>query len=210
MTVIEIISAAQFYTEETYDNQSWIALINAALDDLTPVAKLLKIKEEINLTVTNGRAEIDLSSDPDLSKVHEVVHVYYSADGGNLEQLRRIPISDNVSKGWKMEHDKIILQNIGNPTSATARIDYYKKLDHVTGINETPELPEQYHNLIVLYICAKSQQKEEELDDKNDFYSEYLVAKQQFALERIWQMEPQNRKLIRRLKILSYLGSPTS
>jgi hypothetical protein len=205
MTVQEIINLAQSHVQEAYETPVWISYINAALDDLTPVAKLLKSKDNISVTPTNGKAVIDLASDPDLKQIHEVVAVYYTPTGGNIEQLARLPFTDNTSKGWKRSHDTIILQNIGD--GGTVRVDYYKKLSHVSSTADVPELPEQYHNLLVLYVCAKSQQREEELNDKNDFYSEYLLGKQAFALDRIWEIEPWNRKFIRRARIAAMVGA---
>ena len=42
MIVAEIIAAAQLQAEEVYDDPTWISYINMALDDLTPVAKVLR------------------------------------------------------------------------------------------------------------------------------------------------------------------------
>lgn len=205
MTVAEIIALAQQQAEEVYDDPTWISYINACLDDLTPVAKVLKSRDGLTVNLTNGSGVIDILADTELKKAHEILYVYA---GGNM--LRRLPVTDNVSQGYKVYADKIILQGL-NGTSTTCRIDYYQKLQHVSSLADDLEtvsgLPSQYHNLIVLYCCAKSQQKEEELNDKVDFYNEYMLGKQQMAIERMWQMEPQNRKFIRRARIAALLGA---
>jgi len=206
MTVQDIINFCQQQVQEVYDNPTWIRFINAALDDLTPVAKMLRSKDNVAVTVVNGKATITLSSDEDLAKLHEAIAVYYTPQGGSQEQLARIPWTDNVSKGWKRDAVSIVIQGVSG-NSGTVKVDYYKKLDHVSSTSNTPELPDQYHNLLILYVCAKSQQREEELNDKNDFYSEYLLAKQAFALDRIYEMEPHNRKLIRRARIAAMIGA---
>lgn len=206
MTVQEIINFCQQQVQEVYDNPTWIQFINAALDDLTPVAKMLKSKDNIAVTPSGGKATVELASDEDLAKLHEVISVYYTPQGGSQEQLARIPWTDNVSKGWKRDATSIVVQGVSG-SSGTVRVDYYKKLDHVSSTSDTPELPSQYHNLLILYVCAKSQQREEELNDKNDFYNEYLLTKQAFAIDRIWEMEPYNRKYIRRARIASMIGA---
>lgn len=208
MTVQEIIDFCQQQVQEVYDAPTWIKYINAALDDLTPVAKMLKSKDGIPVTPANGRAVIELASDADLAKLHEAIAVYYTPTGGSQEQLARLPWTDNVSKGWKRDATSIVLQGVSG-TSGTVKVDYYKKLDHVTSTADTPELPEPYHNLLILYVCAKSQQREEELNDKNDFYAEYLMAKKAFALDRIYEMEPHMRRLIKKARVAMLLGGET-
>ncbi len=206
MTVAEIIAAAQLQAEEVYDDPTWISYINMALDDLTPVAKVLKKKENIRVTLTNGRqGTINIATDQDLSQAHEFLNVF-----ANGEMLRRLPVTDNVSKGWKLLAGEILLQGLSG-TFATCRVDYYQRLKHVRLLSDDIEtisgLPAQYHHLIVLYCAAKSQQKEEELNDKNDFYSEYMLGKRQLAIDRIWEVEPHNRKFIRRARIAQLIGA---
>lgn len=208
MKVIDVIAMAQLQAEEVYDDPTWIQYINAALDDLTPIAKILKSKDEIAVTATAGIGKIDIISDTDLVAAHEILTTYYKTGTDTLRQLRRIPMSDNASEGWKLTTSEIIMQNIAE--SGTARVDYYKKLQHVKNTSEdietTSGLPSQYHHLLVLYALAKSQQKEEELNDKNDAYTEYLMGKQQMGVDRIWEMEPHNRKYIKKARIAMLLG----
>lgn len=216
MTVAEIIAMAQIQAEEVYDNPTWIGFINAALDDLTTVAKLLKRETVVSLTVTAGAASIPLigvGANANLAAAQESINLYVlpTTPAGTQSQYRRLPMSDFVSAGWKMNLDAIEVQGIPPVgtvavTVATVIVDYYKKINAVTVIADIPEIPAQYHNLIVNYICAKSQQKEEELNDKNDFYGEYMRAKNDFALDRIWEMEPQNRKYIKRARIAAKAG----
>jgi len=205
LTVVEIITKAQFLSDEEYDNAEWIKLINACLDDLTPVAKMLTTKENINLAVVDGGASLSIASDPDLARAYEIRNIFFTPVDGSTRELKRRALADNYSPGWKQTADKLLFQGLGD-NSGTIRVDYYKRLTHVANINDIPELPVAYHELIVLYLCAKAQQKEEELDDKNDFYAEYLRGKQNMALERIWQMEPENREMIRNAKVISSLG----
>lgn len=206
MIVSEIIERAQAQSEEIYDDPTWIQFINLGIDDLTPVCKVLKSKEDIAVTLTAGMGEVDIAADADLAKSHEILNTYFKPSAGTMEQLRPIPFSNNYSKGWKFIDGKVKLQNCGS-VNGTARIDYYKKLDKVTSVGDTPEMPEQYHNLLILYSCAKSQQKEEELNDKNDFYNEYLMGKRNMAIDRIWIMEPYNRKYIKKARIAALIGN---
>ncbi len=205
MTVAEIIALTQVQAEEVYDDPTWISYINMALDDLTPVAKVLRKKENLNVTLTGGQGTINVAADQDLSQAHEFLSVF-----ANSEMLRRLPVTDNVSRGWKLLTGEILLQGLSG-TSATCRVDYYQRLKHVISLSDDLEtvsgLPAQYHLLVVLYCAAKSQQKEEELNDKNDFYSEYLLGKRQMAVDRIWEIETHNRKFIRKTRIAQLIGA---
>lgn len=211
MTVAELIALAQFQAEEIYDDSTWVKYINLALDDLTPVAKLLMKKAGINATWSSGGTSITISSDTDLIKAYEFLSVYVEKAGTTPLQLRRLPISDNVSEGWKLTTSEIVLQNTTGTTGDTIRVDYYRKLLPVTSVSDDIEivsgLPSQYHHLLIMYCVAKSQQKEEELNDKNDAFAEYLLGKQQLAIERIWAMEPHMRKYIKRARISSLIGA---
>jgi len=215
--VADIISLAAIQAEETYDTPTWIKYINAALDDLTSVIKLLKTKSSIAaVTSSTGAATITISGDADLTKAFELISVFFTPTSGTIRQLRRLPFNDNVSEGWKLTSTTINIQVSGanSDATATARVDYYQKLQHVTGESDSIEtvtsLPEQYHNLLVNYCVAKSQQREEELNDANSAYSEYMSEKNSLAIDRIWQMEPHNRKFIRNARIAALIGGNAS
>lgn len=212
MTVAEIITTAQNLSEEVYDNSAWIRFINMALDDLSVAAKVLQRVTIANLPVTNNALTLPLSH-TELVGMQELLNVYITpiTPLGTLGQLRRLPISDNMSTGWKLTNNAILIQlitTINNVpvTLATITLDTYTRLPHVVSLTDIPPLPTQYLPLIVLFICAKSQQREEEYDGKNDFYNEYLTAKHDFATERMWAAEPHNRKQIRDLRTFGQLG----
>jgi hypothetical protein len=208
LTVSDINTLVRQQTKEsaaTYPDTTLIGYINSGLDDLTPVAKMLSQKVGIALTISGGAASIDISSDPDLSTAHEFVNVFLTPTGGAEAPLRRLPDSDTVSQGWLLTASAIVLQNL-TATGGTARVDYYRKLAHVSATTDTPALPDQYHNLLVLYCCARIQEREMVLAVKQDFLADYLAAKQAFAVQRIWDMEPQNRPIVRQAYILGLLG----
>lgn len=210
MNVADVIALAEIQSEEVYDSPVWIKYINAALDDLTPVVKLLKSTSKA-VTVTAGSATIAYTSDTDLSKAHEFISAFFSPDGANPRQLRRLPLNDNVSEGWKQTDGDLLFQGLGTAAAGdSVRMDYYRKLQYVSTLSDdlhtVAGLPGQYHNLVVSYCVAKAKQREEELNSKNDSYSEYMMGKSQLAIDRIWQMEPQNRKFIRRARIASLVG----
>lgn len=230
MNVAQLIKLAQVQADEHYDGDTWMFFINASLDDLTPVARLLTKSIVQDVAVVNREISIALtgaSANAELSKMHECLYVYVTPTeemnggvatpivGARMQQLSRLTLADRFSFGWILTNDELSVVNIprhssGNMiTKATITVNYYKKLNHVSNVASVPELPEQYHNLIALFICAKSQQKEEELGDKQDFYAEYLLGKSNMARDRIWETEPQNRKFIRKARINAAIGTST-
>lgn len=199
LTVADIISLAEIQTNESYDDPTWIKFINAAINDLTPIAKMLKSKNSIVATLVGGAANIAMLTDTDLAKAQEILHVYFTPTSGERRQLRRLSVQDIYSEGWMVDSDNLYIQNAGT-VSGTIDVNYYKILLPVSATTDSLNIPEQYYNLIVLYVCAKSQQVEEELNDKNDFYAEYMFGKMNFAIDRLKMMEPHKRKLIRELE----------
>ncbi len=200
MLISKIISMAEAQTDESYAKSDWIDIYNMCQDELTQVAKILKTKSEIAVTVSSKTASITIANDADLAAAHKVKNIYYLPTTSPVSvetRLRRLPLEDNYSKGWKMDNDKIYLQGLGAETAGTVRADYYKKLAHCVYVSSpesytptTPEIPDEYHGIYVSYLCGKCQQREEEPNDKADFMSEYNQAKQIFTIDRISAMEP--------------------
>ena len=209
MLVSDIIRKAELQADESYETSDWIDFINAGLDDMTPVIKLLKSKSGVVVTLSSGNGSVTISSDADLAKAHEFINVFFTPTAGVQEQLKLLPYKDNYSKGWKLTSATIDYQNCGS-SSGTSKIDYYQKLQHVSLLTDdlatVAGLPEQYHELVVLFCVARSQAKEEELSDKQDVYSEYLGKKNNMSIDRIWAMEPQNRKFLRKARIAALIG----
>jgi hypothetical protein len=204
MLISEIIALAEEQCDEVYTKAEWIKLNNQCQDDLTPVAKMLYTVESIAVSVASKAASIVIANNATLVNAHEIKNVYYlpTAAGAVETQLRRLPVTDRKSKGWKLDPANIKLQGLGTETDGTVAADYYKKLAHCVYVASpesytptTPEIPAEYHNLYVLYLCAKSQQREEENEDMATFMAEYNQAKANFALDRIKQMEPWNYQI---------------
>ncbi len=216
MNVAEIIALAQSSASVEYADTVWIGFINAALDDLAPSSKYLK-RETVNaLVVAGGETSIPLvgaGANSNLVNAQEIISLSLTptVPVGPRRMYRRLHASTIVSDGWQRDMDAIYVQGVpdvgGVPvTEVTAIVNYYKKLARVTSVADIPEIPEQYHYMIVPFICAMSQQKEEELDDKNDFYMDYLRRKNEFALDRTWEMEPESRKYIKLPRLFAKTG----
>lgn len=202
MKTSEVIELADTLSDSILDNDQWVALINLCLDDLTPVAKNLKTRAGLEVEFIDGKGTVDIAGDEDIAKAYEIKTFYI--DG---RPLRPLPNYDRLAKGWKDADGSILIQGMGTAESGTADIDYYERLPHVQipdeveGTDDDIPLPDEYCSLVITFIAAKSQQAEEEIQDEQNFWQLYLQGKQQFALDRIWKMEPENRKYIREMRV---------
>lgn len=205
LTVLDIINQAREQTEEnaaTYPDPVVLNYYNAAIADLTPVAKMLTSQENVALVIqiNNATAQLPMTA-------HEIVAVYFLPVGGVEVLLRQIPPHNPVSRGWVQLANQLRIRNGAPiPPGSTIRVDFYRRLLQAASLTDTPDLPPQYRNLLVLYCCAKIQERAAMLPIKNDFLAEYLLAKQQFALQRIWDMEPHNQTAIAQLRNTGLLG----
>lgn len=203
MLISEIIALAEAQCDEAYTDAEWTSLVNLCLDDLTSAAKNLVPIVGKPVTVTATRASLIISSDADLAAAHEFLTVYYTPAAGTKVRLRKLSRQDNYSKGWKLAADAIALQGLGTEATGTVDLDVYKKLPHIVydsiALTFTPTTPpspltDQYHGTIISFLCAKSQQREEEPEDEADFKAEYNLGKQIFANDRAKAVEPWNYK----------------
>ncbi len=201
MKVEEIIALVETQVEENYDFETWLGLINACLQDLTPIAKMVNVDEK---SIAGSDPEtVDFGAP--LDNIHEVLNVHVKPTAGVWAQFRKIPMGNNYSRGWKLVTGGIVLQ--GNAEAGDVRVEYYANLEIMEGSTDEPDLPGEYHHLIVLYLCAFSKLKEEELDNNRSYYAQYLAGKQQMAVSRIWEMEPQNRRRIRQARLGVQVGT---
>jgi hypothetical protein len=212
MTGEEIANEVREQTEQsvtTYSNTVILDFINQALEDLGQQARILYTKSAIALTIVGGAAVITIASDTDLVKAHEFRDVWFTASAPTAlseVRLRRLAFADTFQHGWRLSTTSIHLQVLGS-TAGTARVDYYRKPTTMTAIGMTPDIPAEYHSLIIAFCCAKIQEREGAFSFKNNFINDYMIAKQNFIIDRIWAMEPENRMYIKQARLFGALGA---
>jgi len=183
----EIIEEAEKLSRERYDPDEWIGWINACLDDLTPVARVLASTE---VALYAGQVECALPQD-----LHEIVSVEFrSASGSRF--LRQRSWDDSVLVGYKRKNGVIRLQGVSPVAGDVLAVAYYKKLAHVDDLEDIPEIPEEWHHLIVLYCVARALQREEWQAERAAVQQEYAAKRQEFAAQRALAMDPAARRLL--------------
>ena len=199
MTASELIAMAENLVEESNTPQEWYDFINITLKDLTPAAKVLEEKV-VSVELTDGSADINVTEE--VPEAFEVLSVSFKPTGQGRRELRKLTPQDYSSTGYARFNDFIRLQGLPWEEGA-AVIYYYAKLKMIeSGDDYTFNLPEDYHESVLLKgVCASAMQKEEDMDRKNDFYGEYALAKRSMLAERTFEMEPWNRMFVLQAKL---------
>lgn len=94
------------------------------------------------------------------------------------EVISEIPVGDFLSDGFKWWNDTLTMQ----PTPSEARtltLWYYRWPTILTYLQTSSQMDimEQFQHLPILYAAAKTQQRDEELEDKTDFMADYLTGR---------------------------------
>ena len=184
MSVTNLINKAEFIVEESWTEDEWIYLIDSVLRDMNSSAKILN-DVEYSAGLTAGHAYVTLPSD-----LYEIHSVSYKPDGKRSVPLKRVSAMDTASVGFYRDGTTLYLQNLPY-SNGKVQIKYYIELRVFEdgGDNYYP-LPDKYEHVLLKGLQAMAMQKEEELDRKKDFFSEYMMLKQEMLNERRRELEP--------------------
>lgn len=154
--------------DDSLDNSELTGWINRALDDLTPFAKYQK---SADLSLIQGEKQYTLPTD-----LFEIVHM---VDEDNSKIYLQIPMEDFSSSGFKRWGNMLRFQ----PTpieNANVILYYYARLPHLNNPDDVPAIPEEFHDLLVLYAVAKAKYQDEEESMQQNAMQEYYSRKEQF------------------------------
>lgn len=154
--------------DDTLDNSELTGWINRALDDLSPFAKYPK---SVDISLVQGVKQYDLPND-----LFEMVHI---VDEDNSKTYSQIPMEDFFSTGFKRWGNVLRFQ----PTpkeNANVTLYYYARLPHLVSPDDVPDIPEEFHDLLVLYAVAKAKYQDEEESAQQNAMQEYYSRKEQF------------------------------
>lgn len=166
MNLKQLIAEVNKDIDDSLANADIIGWLNRALDDLSPYAKL---KKYTSITTVPNQSQYTLPDD-----VMDIVHVMDSS-----QIYLRIPMSDLTSYGFKQWGNSLIFQPIPRE-SKTIDIYYHARLPHLVNPNDVPAIPEEYHDLLVLYAVAKAKYKDEEESMQVNAMNEYYARRDQF------------------------------
>ncbi|MEK5065895.1 phage adaptor protein [Cytobacillus sp. FSL R5-0596] len=164
MNLEQLIEEVNKDLDDSLDSADITGWINRGLDDLTPIAK----KETMKITGVTPENVYTLPDD-----LHEIAFVRV-----NGEEMLPISLQDKTSRGYKEWGGVLYLQ----PAQESGDIElfYYKKLSPLVDMQDVPEIPSAYHDLLVLYATALSQYAEEEPERQIDALNRYYRRKEEF------------------------------
>ncbi len=192
MYLSEMIEQAEHIAEESYSFPEWNTLVQQVLSDLAPAAKNLK---QVSFDKPEGAVLVDIAVAEKIDDLYEVVSVSFKPDGKRSRPLRHLSLADTVSTGWMKDAGRIIVQELPEDKGEIV-IDYYGTIKIVDeGQEKTFDLPVEHHDVILKGLLSKVAQKEEEFDRRQDFYSEYLAAKNEMMGKRIKEVETWNKNI---------------
>lgn len=172
-TVAQLVEDVNNLVDENFHHTMIVGWFNEALGDLADVARL----EAITRTATQSdQSEYTLPPDH-----YKTVWVFV---GG--ERLEPIDI-DSVAAGYHEWGGVLTLEPAPSTTGDPIELYYYRIPTYLsdTELDYIPDIPTRYHHLLVLYAAARTQQRDEDLEEKNDFYRDYLLGKQAYNRETV-------------------------
>lgn len=142
-----------------------------ALVDLAPI-----MRREAKTTITLAKDKADYTSADGLPT--DLMIPFAARLDTEDDVISEIPVGDFLSDGFKWWNDTLTMQ----PTPSKARtltLWYYRWPTILTYLQTSSQMDimEQFQHLPILYAAAKTQQRDEELEDKTDFMADYLTGK---------------------------------
>jgi hypothetical protein len=168
MNLTELIAEVNKDIDDELSNAEITGWLNRALDDLSPYAKYQKLT---TISLVPDQKQYALPND--------LIRIIHLLDENKLIEYHLIPVNDLMSYGYKQWGNNIIFQ----PTPKENKdltLYYHARLPHLVNASDIPAIPEEYHDLLVLYAVAKAKYQDEEESMQNNAMQEYFTRKDQF------------------------------
>jgi hypothetical protein len=168
MNLTQLIAEVNKDIDDELSNAEITGWLNRAIDDLSPYANYQKSS---TISLVADQKQYTLPSD-----LYKIVHLI---DEDKMIEYHQIPVNDLRSYGYKQWGNNIIIQP--TPKESKDLTLYYKaRLPHLVNASDVPEIPEEYHDLLVLYAVAKAKYQDEEESMQNIAMQDYMMRKDQF------------------------------
>jgi hypothetical protein len=189
-TYNDLLKRVEFLVDDSVDDV--LMWFNECLEDLSEISgaeKTIVYEQDENGSAKHGGYHFDLPSD--FIEVSEIVVLETDSPTikVNKKYINKFSLSamsypTTELQGYQVtlnENSKRILWVYPTFKNAIQIVFRYEcLLPRATAMTQTPNLPEQYHRLLPLYVASRYfQNAQGELDTKNDYYAEYLKGKQE-------------------------------
>lgn len=168
MDLSQLIKEVNKDIDDSLPNADITQWLNRGLDDLTPYAKHQKYQA---ISLVEGQKNYVLPTD--------LYNIVYLMDENDNKRINLVQFDDFYSKGYKMWGKELIIQPIPKEDKELT-LYYHARLPHLVNSDDIPAIPEEFHDLLVLYTVARAKYQDEEPEMMNSAYSEYLRRKDEF------------------------------
>ena len=166
MKLSEILREINKDIDDSLPNGDLIGWVNRALDDLTPYAN---VQKSTTITLVPDQKAYDVPAD--------LLRVSYLLDDN--KPLFPVQMNDFNSYGYKRWGNQFILQPTPEEVK-TLDLYYQARLPHLINSDDVPSIPEEFHDLLVLYATAMAKYQDEELEMQQEVMQRYLIRKETF------------------------------
>ncbi|UYX53358.1 hypothetical protein M3Y14_04175 [Bacillus thuringiensis] len=186
MNLQELILQVNRDVDDIFENGDIQHWLNRALDDITPIARSEKrVVLQYPYTLPN-----DVQ---DMERVMQTNKIF-----------PRIPVGEQYQQGYWVWGNELVIQG-GN--QQPIEVYYYKKLCHLKGMDDVPEIDSPYHDLLILYAVGQLQFMDGDYGDRPDSMQRYEQRRQQYAVFR--EKRKVKRSSVRMKTIHEYMDAPT-
>lgn len=168
MNLNELIKEVNKDIDDSLPNADIIQWLNRGLDDLTPYAKHQKYE---SIQLTTGQKNYPLPSD--------LFRIVYLMDEDRQKRFTHIPFDDFSSNGYKIWGKELLFQPVPKEEKEIS-LYYHARLPRLVNSDDIPALPEEYHDLLVLYAVSKAKYQDEEPEMESIVLREYFRRKEEF------------------------------
>lgn len=167
-TVGELVADVNNLVDENFVASMIVGWFNEALGDLAEVARM----ESVSRTFTTAGVD-SYALPPDHYKT---MWVFIAGV--------KIPPVDIDSEDVGYHEWGGVLTIVPPPPLDNDELElYYYRLPATlspSNLNASPDIPERYYHLLTLFAAARTQSRDEDLEEKNDFWRDYIIGKQSY------------------------------
>lgn len=167
-TVSELKTQIQDTLGYTIEDQKIISVFNECLKE--DLAGVLRLETSATTEVVDCNCFAKLPND-----MLELLMVKYGK-----EVLQKLTLDNENNKGYTLFGNAVNPINVSYP--GTLRIYYYRYPALIMTINDTPDMPSEYHHALKYYFISKYHQEDEEPELEKSYLEDYLSIKAQINI----------------------------
>ena len=155
------------------------------------LSDVLRLEKNTETNVTEVANEVTPGSD-----VLKIILVKMNkAENNDVNgYLRELTLDDMVSTGYKLFDGKVQPQGITYPD--TISVWYYRYPADITDLTDTPDMPSEFHQVLVYYLIGLYQQDDEQLGLEEDYLGKFYTMKAQIDSQRRKQVSVGRRRRV--------------